>query len=54
VADLKAWTEAGKIAYREDLRSGFAVLPQAFTALFDGSNQGTLLVKIDDGASATI
>ena len=53
VRDLKAWTAAGKIVYREDLHTGFDKLPTAFATLFKGANQGTLLVQIDDGASAT-
>lgn len=50
-AALKRWTEAGQLVYREDLRHGFENLPGAFQALFDGSNQGTLIVQIDDSAT---
>jgi len=53
VAALRAWTAAGKLAYREDLRTGFENLPNAFSALFDGSNTGTLLVQVDDSADET-
>ncbi len=53
VRDLAAWTQAGKIVYREDLHSGFDKLPSAFATLFSGSNQGTLLVAIDDSATET-
>jgi NADPH-dependent curcumin reductase CurA len=53
VNNLKAWTAAGKINYREDLRTGFENLPKSFSALFDGSNAGTLLVQIDDSAKQT-
>lgn len=53
VAALRAWTAEGRLAYREDLRTGFDKLPSAFSALFDGSNTGTLLVQIDDSASET-
>ncbi|MCB1749156.1 MAG: NADP-dependent oxidoreductase, partial [Gammaproteobacteria bacterium] len=48
VADLKAWHEAGKIVYREDLHVGFDQLPSAFMTLFRGANQGTLLVAVDE------
>ncbi|MEQ8497354.1 MAG: NADP-dependent oxidoreductase [Gammaproteobacteria bacterium] len=48
VADLKAWHDAGKIVYREDLHVGFDQLPDAFMTLFRGANQGTLLVAIDE------
>ncbi len=53
IADLKRWNEAGEIVYREDLRSGFENLPQAFSALFSGANEGTLLVQVDDSAGET-
>ena len=51
VRDLKAWSASGDINYREDLRVGFDNLPTSFSALFDGSNAGTLLVQIDDSAN---
>lgn len=51
VADLKAWAAAGRIAYREDLHSGFDTLPTTFATLFSGANQGTLLVQIDPSAT---
>ena len=53
VRDLAAWSAAAKIVYREDLHQGFDKLPSAFATLFSGGNQGTLLVQIDDSASAT-
>lgn len=46
LAELNAWTKAGLIAYREDLRRGFDQIPAIFGALFDGSNRGTLLAQI--------
>ncbi|MEQ8232215.1 MAG: NADP-dependent oxidoreductase [Gammaproteobacteria bacterium] len=52
VADLQAWTAAGRIAYREDLHHGFENLPAAFRTLFSGANQGTLLVQVADEAEA--
>lgn len=48
VADLKAWTAAGRIAYREDLHVGFDKLPNAFSTLFRGANRGTLIVQVAD------
>lgn len=44
---LKAWMRAGTLVHREDVRTGFDTLPLAFPDLFDGSNQGTLLVTAD-------
>ncbi|CAN5489936.1 NADP-dependent oxidoreductase [soil metagenome] len=40
------WAEQGLIAHREDVRDGFDCLPETFMALFEGSNQGTLLGRI--------
>ena len=48
LAELKKWGETGAIRHREDVRSGFKRLPTIFGALFDGSNQGTLLASIAD------
>ena len=48
LAELAAWTKGGLIAYREDLRRGFDKIPAIFSALFDGSNRGTLLASIAD------
>ena len=52
IADLKTWVESGELVAREDVREGFRELPQTYRALFDGSNQGTLLAQIDAGATA--
>jgi NADPH-dependent curcumin reductase CurA len=49
-ADLKAHYDSGAIVYRDDLRDGFAQLPRHFCDLFDGRNNGTLLVMSDPGA----
>ncbi|WOE75632.1 NADP-dependent oxidoreductase [Alterisphingorhabdus coralli] len=49
-ADLKAQYESGAIVYRNDLREGFDQLPQHFGDLFQGHNNGTLLVMTDPGA----
>jgi NADPH-dependent curcumin reductase CurA len=49
-ADLKAGYDSGAIVYRDDLREGFDRLPQHFCDLFEGRNQGTLLVMTDRAA----
>jgi NADPH-dependent curcumin reductase CurA len=49
---IAQWIAAGRLKHREDVREGFEKLPEAFQSLFDGSNQGTLLVVIDDDARA--
>jgi NADPH-dependent curcumin reductase CurA len=50
--DLVRWTTTGAIVTRQDVRKGFDDLPAHFNALFDGSNNGTLLGVIDDDAYA--
>lgn len=52
VADLRAWGESGTLAYRDDIRHGFDALPASFLSLFDGTNQGTLLVMTDPAAAS--
>ncbi len=47
IAQLKQWVDAGKIVHREDIRRGFRDFPTTFNALFDGSNDGTLLAEVD-------
>jgi NADPH-dependent curcumin reductase CurA len=51
VADLAAWMQAGRLAYRDDVRHGFEALPESFLTLFDGRNSGTLLVMADPAAA---
>jgi NADPH-dependent curcumin reductase CurA len=45
---LRQWARDELIAHREDVRDGFDALPDTFAALFDGSNQGTLIARIAD------
>jgi NADPH-dependent curcumin reductase CurA len=49
-ADLKLHYDSGAIVYRDDLREGFDRLPQHFCDLFEGRNNGTLLVMSDPAA----
>ena len=51
--ELVPWIRSGAIVTRVDVRSGFENLPSSFNALFDGSNEGTLLCMIDEEARAT-
>ena len=52
LAELVPWIRSGTIVTRVDVRPGFENLPASFNALFDGSNQGTLLGVIDEDAHA--
>ena len=46
-AELQQWLTAGKIKARVDARPGFMQIPQTFSALFRGENEGTLLALVD-------
>jgi NADPH-dependent curcumin reductase CurA len=43
---LGRWLMEGKIKYRVDVVEGLEQAPRAVNRLFDGSNQGKLVVKI--------
>lgn len=46
--ELIGWLMAGKIKYRLDVVKGLEHAPQAINRLFDGSNQGKLIIQISD------
>lgn len=50
--DIETWIASGGLVVRVDVRHGFENLPETFNALFDGSNNGVLLVAADDDAYA--
>ncbi|MBG6234457.1 NADPH-dependent curcumin reductase CurA [Pedobacter sp. CAN_A7] len=43
---LTTWLAEGKLAYTETIVKGFDQIPQAFLDLFDGKNEGKMIVKI--------
>jgi NADPH-dependent curcumin reductase CurA len=45
-ADLGKWLAAGKLKYRIDMVDGFREAPRALNKLFEGTNQGKLIVKL--------
>lgn len=45
--DLQRWVRDGLLAHREDIHTGFELLPRTFMRLFDGSAFGTLLLQVD-------
>ena len=51
---LAEWLSAGKLAHREDVRSGLKVLPETFASLFSGDNAGTLIARISDKDGAVL
>jgi len=47
---IAGWLEAGKIHYRYDVVEGLSKAPRALLKLFDGTNRGKLLVRVDPQA----
>jgi len=43
---LTAWVQEGKLSYNETIVNGFDQIPQAFIDLFEGKNDGKMVVKI--------
>jgi hypothetical protein len=46
VRDLSQWYAEGKLRYRVEVVEGLENAPRALNKLFDGSNQGKLIVKL--------
>ncbi len=46
ISELIKWYMAGKLKYRVDVVEGLKNAPAALNKLFDGSNQGKLIIKI--------
>jgi len=51
VKDLKKWLAQGKIQYRVHVVEGLEKAPQAVNMLFDGSNQGKLIIQVSEEPS---
>lgn len=45
-AQLLIWLREGKITYSETILEGFHKIPEAFIGLFEGKNEGKMIVKI--------
>ncbi len=43
---LRAWVDAGEIAWRVDIQQGFDNIPATLQRLFDGRNNGKQLLKL--------
>ena len=48
IAQLAEWVMAGDIKFREEVVDGLDNILPAFLKLFDGSNQGKLLIRIPE------
>jgi len=46
IAQLSNWLKAGKVVGTETIVEGFDQIPQAFIDLFDGKNNGKMIVKV--------
>ncbi len=46
VKQLSEWLKAGKLQHRETIVEGFDQIPQAFLDLFEGKNEGKMVVKV--------
>ncbi len=46
MTQLATWLKDGKLTYSETIVEGFDKLPQAFLDLFDGKNEGKMIVKV--------
>lgn len=46
IAQLTQWVKEGKLTYKETVVNGFDNIPQAFIDLFEGKNEGKMIVKI--------
>ena len=46
IKQLSQWLAEGKLSYKETIVEGFDAIPQTFLDLFEGKNNGKMLVKI--------
>ena len=46
VQQLTEWLQQGKLTHTETIREGFDQIPRAFLDLFDGKNQGKMVVRV--------
>jgi NADPH:quinone reductase len=46
ITQLAMWLKEGRLTYSETIAEGFDKLPQTFLDLFDGKNEGKMIVKV--------
>jgi NADPH-dependent curcumin reductase CurA len=46
IEQLSKWLHEGKLEYAETIVDGFDQIPQAFIDLFEGKNNGKMVVKV--------
>jgi hypothetical protein len=52
VSNFTQWHSAGQLKYRVDIVRGLESAPAAINKLFDGSNNGKLMVQLSDPPAA--
>ncbi|HSR52965.1 MAG TPA: NADP-dependent oxidoreductase [Acidobacteriota bacterium] len=50
--DLASWLTAGRLKYRLDVRQGLEKAPQVLNDLFEGANQGKLILQVNPESSS--
>ena len=48
LVDLRAWLKNGQLQSQLDIVDGLENTPQTFNRLFDGSNQGKLIIRVSE------
>lgn len=46
IAQLKKWTDEGKLKYRETVTNGFENMPTALINMLQGGNFGKAIIKV--------
>jgi NADPH-dependent curcumin reductase CurA len=54
VNDMAQWLQAGKLAYKQDVRQGLENAPAAFIGMLRGGNFGKLIVQVSDDPTQTV
>jgi hypothetical protein len=52
VSNFTQWHSSGQLKYRVDIVCGLESAPAAINKLFDGSNNGKLMVQLSDPPAA--
>jgi hypothetical protein len=52
VKQMAQWLEEGRIHFREEIVDGFENTLEAFQKLFDGTNEGKMIVRVEDDSAA--
>jgi NADPH-dependent curcumin reductase CurA len=53
LSNFTEWHSSGRLKYRVDIVCGLECAPAALNKLFDGSNNGKLMVQLSDPPAVT-